>query len=281
MPIHHISDTAHWVAVYREIESARSDALFHDPYAHSLAGERGVALLREIPNGTSIAWAMAVRTAVIDELVLACVEEGAGTVLNLGAGLDARAFRLPLPQHLHWIDVDLPGIVAHRQVCLKRATPACHHRHIAADLGDPAALDKVLAAARRAEGPLLVLSEGLLIYLEAEAVANLARRLHAEAPAHWWLTDLVSPMLLGIVGARWPTAEAAASAPFRFALRDSRGFFEPLGWHEQEFRSILDESIRLRRAPPMAQWWGTFALPWWPGIRESLRRMSGVALMEA
>jgi len=55
MPIHHISDTAHWVAVYRELESARSDALFHDPYAHSLAGERGAELLREIPNGTSIA----------------------------------------------------------------------------------------------------------------------------------------------------------------------------------------------------------------------------------
>jgi O-methyltransferase involved in polyketide biosynthesis len=30
-PIAHVSDTAFWVASYRAAESARPDALFHDP----------------------------------------------------------------------------------------------------------------------------------------------------------------------------------------------------------------------------------------------------------
>ena len=46
-PIRNVSDTALWVAVYRAMESERPDALFHDPYARQLAGERmsGIFLL--------------------------------------------------------------------------------------------------------------------------------------------------------------------------------------------------------------------------------------------
>src|SRR2546422_199488 len=40
-PITHVSDTARWVALYRAMESERPDALFRDPYARRLAGERG------------------------------------------------------------------------------------------------------------------------------------------------------------------------------------------------------------------------------------------------
>ena len=39
-PVSNVSDTARWVAVYRAWESARPDALFNDPYAKTLAGER-------------------------------------------------------------------------------------------------------------------------------------------------------------------------------------------------------------------------------------------------
>ena len=46
-PISHVSDTAHWVAMYRAMESERPDALFRDPHARRLAGPpflRGLAL---------------------------------------------------------------------------------------------------------------------------------------------------------------------------------------------------------------------------------------------
>ncbi|HEY5452787.1 MAG TPA: SAM-dependent methyltransferase, partial [Polyangia bacterium] len=41
--ISHVSDTARWVAVYRARETERRDALFRDPLAARLAGERGLA----------------------------------------------------------------------------------------------------------------------------------------------------------------------------------------------------------------------------------------------
>src|SRR5689334_21371088 len=39
--IRDISDTARWVAYYRAQETDRPDAVFRDPYARALAGERG------------------------------------------------------------------------------------------------------------------------------------------------------------------------------------------------------------------------------------------------
>ena len=84
-PVRNVSDTALWVAIYRAMESERRDAIFRDPYARRLGGERGEAIVREMPNGANTAWPMIVRTAVMDEIVLRCVRAGAKSVLNLAA----------------------------------------------------------------------------------------------------------------------------------------------------------------------------------------------------
>src|SRR5712671_2833406 len=77
MPISNVSDTARWVAVYRAMETARPDAIFRDPYAERLAGERGLEIVRELPSGRALAWPMIVRTAVFDEIILGAVQRGA------------------------------------------------------------------------------------------------------------------------------------------------------------------------------------------------------------
>src|SRR3954464_784567 len=101
MLIENVSDTALWVAVYRAMESARPDALFNDPYAERLAGERGHRVVAEMKGAKDSAWAMIVRTAVMDEIIMERVRgAGVDTVLNLAAGLDTRPWRLPLPPTL-------------------------------------------------------------------------------------------------------------------------------------------------------------------------------------
>lgn len=64
--ITHISDTALWVAVYRAMETKRKDALFHDPYAEILAGDRGKRIIENMKDGKTSAWSMIVRTVVIE-----------------------------------------------------------------------------------------------------------------------------------------------------------------------------------------------------------------------
>jgi methyltransferase (TIGR00027 family) len=278
-PIRHVSDTARWVAIYRAWESARPDRLFDDPYATRMAGERGDAIVQSLPHGESMAWAMVVRTAVFDELIVEAVAGGIGTVLNLGAGLDTRAFRLELPPALNWIDVDLPDIVAYRRQCLGGETPVCRHEHRAADLTDPDVRARLLAHASEG-GPVLVVSEGLLVYLTPENVADLARELHADTNVAAWIADLVTPMLVNTFGTLWRAHLDTAKAPFRFAPAEPKAFFEPLGWHEADCRSMWDESQRLSRAVPIAWWWDSIGRFWMPGAYARLRRMATIVRFE-
>ena len=278
--IRHVSDTALWVAMYRAFESERPDALFHDPYARKMAGERGEAIVKSMPRARSMGWPMVVRTQVMDEIVLRSCGSGLRTVLNLAAGLDARAFRLDLPESLLWIDVDLPDMIAYRREHLGDAKPRCRHEHVASDLANPESLDEVLDRARDWEPPVLVVTEGLLVYLTSDQVAALATRLHREPRIASWLTDLASPLLLDMLKRSWQPSLSAAGAPLQFAPAEGTAFFAPLGWREAEFRSMWDESLRLRRTVPLAPLWRLVSRLRSKETRERYRRMSGIVLLE-
>jgi methyltransferase (TIGR00027 family) len=221
-----------------------------------------------------------VRTAVIDELIQDCIARGARTVVNLGAGLDTRAYRLALPATLNWFDVDLPAIMEYRADCLRREKPACHHHPVAADLSDAAARAELFVQARASGGPLLVLTEGLLVYLEPEQVRNLATQLHDESLARWWLTDLIAPILVDTIGVLWQRQLRAADSCWRFAPADGAKFFANSGWREIGLRSLWDESLRLNRSAPGAWFWNSFSQMSWLGSNQSLQQMATVALLE-
>jgi len=281
MPIENVSDTARWVAVYRAMETARSDALFRDPFAERLAGERGHQIVEEMKRGRQMAWAMIVRTAVFDEMIMDRVRNhGVDTVINLAAGLDARAWRLPLPPTLQWFDVDLPAMIEYKTNAMRGETPKCRYEAIVADLANPAERDDVLRRVGGVARTALVVTEGLLIYLGDEDVAALARALHAQRSIKWWIADLATPMLLQIMTRMWGKSVEAGRAPFRFAPEDSAAFFAPLGWRETEFRSGMDEARRLDREMKLMWLWRILAYLNYPSRRKAIRKMSGYALFE-
>jgi O-methyltransferase involved in polyketide biosynthesis len=57
------------VAQYRAMESSRADALFRDPLAARLAGERGRAIIAAAPSKLRAGWSIIARTKLIDDLV--------------------------------------------------------------------------------------------------------------------------------------------------------------------------------------------------------------------
>jgi methyltransferase (TIGR00027 family) len=137
-PIRNISDTARWTAAYRAEETERADAIFRDPYARRLAGERGIEIVRAIRQ-PAIRIAVVLRTAAVDEAVLGAIHErGCDAVLNLAAGLDTRAWRLELPSELRWTDVDLPDLLDYKDAVLVGETARCEHEEVRLDLADRA-----------------------------------------------------------------------------------------------------------------------------------------------
>ena len=182
--IQNVSDTARWVAVYRAMETARPDAIFRDPYAERLAGDQGRKIVEEMKSGRAMAWPMIVRTAVMDELILDRVKQGGvDTVLNLAAGLDTRAWRLPLPATLRWVDVDLPAMTEYKASLMRDETPVCKYETIAADLTNTAVREALFSQTGLAARKMLVITEGLLVYLSPEEVESVVARALDEALA--------------------------------------------------------------------------------------------------
>jgi methyltransferase (TIGR00027 family) len=279
--IENVSDTARWVAVYRGMETERPDAIFRDPFAARLAGEKGTAIVDSMKRGRQMAWAMIVRTAVFDEVILERVRNGnADVVLNLAAGLDARPWRLALPPSLRWIDVDLPGILNHKTEILKDEKPKCRYEAVHLDLRDVTRRQALFAQINSEASRVLIVSEGLLIYLPPDDVATLARDLHSASHFQWWVFDLASPRLLELMLKMWGKNLDAGNAPFKFAPAESTDFFEPFGWGELEYHSQMDDARRLRREMPMMWLWRFLARLRSKKVRDEFRRFSGTVLME-
>ena len=245
--IESISDTARWVAIYRAMETERPDAHFRDPWARRLAGERGEAIVREMPRAKQTAWPMIVRTAVMDEIIRREVAAGADAVLNLAAGLDTRPYRLELPAALRWYDVDLPGIQGYKREALAGEKPRCALEYVALDLASGTDRRALFARAGAASKRVLVVTEGLLVYLEAGQVASLARDLHEPPSFALWLLDIASPLLLEFLRRSWGKNLEQGNAPFQFAPPGGTKFFGPGGGREREHRPTWAEAKRLRR----------------------------------
>jgi len=214
--------------MHRALETDRPDALFRDPLARKLAGERGEQIVRQMPPTGDWAWPL--RTHLIDRAILSAIEGGADAVVNLAAGLDTRPYRLPLPQALHWVEVDLPGILEEKETMLRNERPLCRLERVRLDLASVDARRQLFASLGSTARKALVVTEGLLVYLERDEVTSLARDLAAPATFWRWVLDLQSPGLVRMIGAgatsssrgSHPLNSAHPKAPHFSSLPDGR-----------------------------------------------------------
>ena len=231
-------------------------------------------------GGRRANWPIVVRTVQMDEIVQRCVREGVRTVLDLAAGLDTRAYRLDLPADLRWLHVDLPDMVDYFRSHMAAETPRCQLELVAADLRDADAKRALFERVATLPKPLLVITEGLLLYLETDQVRSLSRDLHDIAGADLWLSDLASPQLLAFLAKRWQPTMARENAPFRFGPAEGSAFFAAHGWREREFHSTMVDAYRLKRTMPLGWFWRLLSLLQPRQRRRDALRMSSVVVLE-
>jgi methyltransferase (TIGR00027 family) len=253
-PISNVSDTARWVAVYRAWESARPDALFRDRYADLLAGERGLAIAALMPRQARNGWPMIVRTKLMDDWILAAIKKGCDCVVNLAAGFDTRPHRLELPASLRWIEADFPALIEEKEELLQDAQPRCELHRIKIDLADSDARMAMLKDAVRSSAQALVITEGLLLYLEESQVRSLSADMSAQAGIKWWILDLASPALLQLM--KKTMGSRLDNAPLKFGPPNGVAFFESLGWGVTQVRSIMKAASEFRRLPWTLKFFG-------------------------
>ena len=287
-----ISETAFLVAMYRALETERPDALFRDPLARRLAGGQGAlhdAMLGKSQRGVD---AIAIRTRSIDDLIGRLVRDaGIDTVINLAAGLDARPYRLSIPETLRWVEIDLPEILAYKAQILDGASqdrspdsqhPArCRVERLSLDLSS-AQRSAVFADLNAATHSTLVVTEGLLGYFSEKAVAALATDLYRQPHFRWWILELLPP----ITRSKRPYAQnlfdqyfSGGKNALQFRPSEGAAFFNSYGWRVAEIGSIWNESLRLKRGFQPTWLWKWFLRIFAPQQWRSLNA-SGIVLLE-
>lgn len=253
----HVSDTALLVAAARAIETERQDGLVHDPFAARLAGEKGMALARSVAVGLDwMTFGIGLRSHFIDELLMhALGQPNISTVLNLGAGLDARPYRLDLPRDLRWIEVDFAAMVDYKAAILANKQPRCRLERISADINNESERREVLASASAASSGTLMITEGLLMYLPAETLRSLATEAIVARAFKFWLFDVTSPYLQRLAHGGTFDRIHKLRAETHLEGEEILKVFNENGWAAREHRGWIADSGKVaeQRVKAMAK----------------------------
>ncbi|MGH8255118.1 MAG: class I SAM-dependent methyltransferase [Steroidobacteraceae bacterium] len=235
-PVQDVSETALMVAVLRARENERARPLYRDQLALKLAGTRGPEIISGLPKIAAVVstWMIAVRTRVVDDMIREAIRVGVDTVINLGAGLDTRPYRLELSQSLRWVEIDYPNIIDLKTVRLADEKPVCDLKRMPCDLTDPVALRALLSEVTQDTRSVLIVTEGVIPYLTNEEVEGLAEALRSSSTVRFWIADYSSP-LVRKGRERAIHRGRMQSAPFRFDPQDYFGFFSSRGWRATKY----------------------------------------------
>lgn len=277
--IKHVSDTASWVAFHRAVESARPDALIHDPLAAKLAGERGREIAAALPYGDILGWIMTVRTVVIDRLIEEAISAGIDTILNIGAGLDTRPYRLKLPEKLRWVEVDFAHMIEYKTKQLKDEVPVCILERYSLDFSNRLAARALYAKISASSKRVLVLTEGVVLYLSVDQAAELAEDLASVANFEFWIQDYRDGKHSGW---RLPRGfrKGLKGAPFKFEVPNTAEFFAKHHWKVEKRILAFEEGERLGRPFPMRFSWKILLKLLPQKKREQMIRSSGYLLLK-
>lgn len=244
--IKNVSDTAFWTAYHRALETERDDALFHDPFARLLAGDRGKNIAETMPASFLTRWVVVTRTCIIDGYIRSAIRKGVGMVLNLGAGLDTRPYRMAeLPESLIWIEADYPKVIEYKEKLLSGTRPHCRLERVKLDLANVGERRQLFGRMHEQAKKIAVLTEGVIPYLSEDAVRVLAEDLKQIDCAHYWIAEYFSPEI--VTWRERAMTSKMENARFRFAPKDWFAFFLEHGWRPKEIRYLLEESVRLGR----------------------------------
>ncbi|GGP35182.1 class I SAM-dependent methyltransferase [Saccharothrix coeruleofusca] len=243
----------------RALDSARPDSVLHDTAAAEAVARIDYDFARTGIRGTS-AIGVAIRARVLDDWTaefLAATPEA--TVLHLACGLDTRARRMAPPPSVRWVDVDLPEVVELRRKLLP--DPPGDYRLLATSVTAEGWLEAVPA-----DRPVVAVFEGLTMYLRAEEVERLVRRITGHFPGGQLLFDAYGT--LGIKLQKLVPAVRNAGATLHWGMDDPRSI-EPWGVElVQSLRSVeLPHLDKLPRGGRIAM----KVLALLPGLRDSGR----------
>jgi methyltransferase (TIGR00027 family) len=243
-------------------------------------GDKGEKIVKKMGQIERVSWTIVVRTCMIDDYIREAIEQGIDTILNLGAGLDTRPYRMEFSHSLQWIEADYPALIDFKQEKLKKETPRCQLERAKVDLSDRESRNRFFSDVQSRSKRVLVLTEGVVPYLTNENVLELAKDLKAHERFEYWIVDYWSKRFAELMkGSRF--FKNMGNAPFVFSPPEWKEFFKSAGWSVEQIRYTGVEGSKLGRPTPMPLWARMLKGMMSQDTRRKIEQMTGYALLRA
>jgi len=184
------SSTGYGPAVMRALENLLPEdkRLFEDPYSEKFLSPfyKFFVILARSPKilnflikmrerlTPGIIGGLNCRTRYIDDVLNNAIKEGVGTVVNLGAGMDTRAFRIPGIENIQYFELDFPELqkVKRSYIDKKIGELPSNVYLVPIDFNSQEPGEELKKAGYTLSSKTLFIWEGVTQYISKEAIDN-------------------------------------------------------------------------------------------------------------
>jgi methyltransferase (TIGR00027 family) len=238
-----VSKTAYYCTGVRMLDAQSDNPLVGDRWAERFMDEEGRRFFDEfrsyeIPNASNIT-----RHHIIDEILRArLAADSRRRIVLLGAGFDARAFRLTGGD---WFEVDEAPIIERKNTIAPASQAPNSLTRIAIDFAKDSIADTLAPLATSA--PMTVVMEGVLYYLELPAIERTLAALRQLFPHHELVCDLQSEKFVTGYGGPIIKRISEHGAKWRWYPADPIREIEQRGYRLESATSVPLRGVELKR----------------------------------
>lgn len=236
-----ISKTAFYCCGVRMQDAESDNPVCGDVYAKTFMNEEGLRVLEAFKDETSPNATNVVRHRIIDDFLRAELRQNPEMrVVTIGAGFDSRPYRIDGGT---WIEIDEPQIIAYKNERLPVENSANALSRIPMDFATDSLEEKLAAAA--SDEPVVIVIEGVFVYLSEAEIAELLQKLHRLFPRHRLICDLVSQDFFEQYSKSLHEKINDIGTAFRFTADEPENIFLKSGYRRTQWISIIERASEL------------------------------------
>lgn len=234
-----ISKTAFYCCGVRMQDAQGSNPVCGDIYAEAFMNEDGRRILEAFKDETSPNASNVARHRIIDDFLRRELLANPGLcIVIIGAGFDSRAYRL---KGGTWVELDEPQVIAYKNERLPVSNCENELHRLTIDFSTDSLEDKLSSFSGRS--PVVVVIEGVFMYLEEEVIEQLLQTLHRLFPQHKLICDLMNRKFFDKYSRTLHEKITGMGTSFKFTVDSPGEVFLKNGYRRIEMVSIVEKAV--------------------------------------
>ena len=242
-----ISDTAYYCCGVRMHDAQLPNSLCNDHFAQRFMEGYGNRVFEPFKSERLSNLSCATRCSIVDGMVRSALQaEPDSIVISIGAGFDTRPYRL---QGGRWYELDEAPLIELKNQRLPLAECANPITRINIDFAKEQLSDKLADAAALAaadpENPVIVVIEGVSMYLPQAAISSTLQALQRCFPKHVLICDMMTRRFARVSKGPFYDKIAATGATMAPPMEDPRRFVVGHGYAADTYVPHFDQASRI------------------------------------